>query len=73
MRSNYYPGACTKPGAYYQGWFMYMRYTGTEGGVLTIQEYILNQVLTEQIYLYFQLFCNIKIYTDIIILYTTEL
>ena len=22
----YYPGVCTKPGTYYQGWFMYMRY-----------------------------------------------
>ena len=32
MRSTYYPGVCTKPGTYYQGWFMYMRYvyTGTE-------------------------------------------
>ena len=27
MRSTYYPGVCTKPGAYYQGWFMYIRYT----------------------------------------------
>ena len=27
MRSTYYPGVCTKPGTYYQGWFMYMRYT----------------------------------------------
>ena len=27
MRSAYYPGVCTKPGTYYQGWFMYMRYT----------------------------------------------
>ena len=26
MRSTYYPGVCTKPGTYYQGWFMYMRY-----------------------------------------------
>ena len=22
-----HPGVCTKPGTYYQGWFMYMRYT----------------------------------------------
>ena len=27
MRSTSYPGVCTKPGTYYQGWFMYMRYT----------------------------------------------
>ena len=27
MRSTYYLGVCTKPGTYYQGWFMYMRYT----------------------------------------------
>ena len=27
MRSTYYPGVCTKPGTYYQGWFVYMRYT----------------------------------------------
>ena len=26
MRSTYYPGVCTKPVTYYQGWFMYMRY-----------------------------------------------
>ena len=26
MRSTYYPGVRTKPGTYYQGWFMYMRY-----------------------------------------------
>ena len=27
MRSAYYPGVCTEPGTYYQGWFMYMMYT----------------------------------------------
>ena len=27
MGSTYYPGVCTKPGTYYQGWFIYMRYT----------------------------------------------
>ena len=27
MRSTNCPGVCTKPGTYYQGWFMYMRYT----------------------------------------------
>ena len=27
MRSAYYPGVYTRPGTYYQGWFMYMRYT----------------------------------------------
>ena len=39
-RSTYHPGVCTKPGTYYQGWFMYMRYTQGH------QEYVLNQVLT---------------------------
>ena len=48
MRSTYYPGVCTKPGTYYQGLFMYMRYTQGQNayeeyypGVCTI-----NQVLT---------------------------
>ena len=27
MRGTHYPGVCNKPGTYYQGWFMYMRYT----------------------------------------------
>ena len=26
MRSTYYPGVCTKPGTYCQGWLMYMRH-----------------------------------------------
>ena len=48
MRSTYYPGGCTKPGTYYQGWFMYMRYTQgqNEKYVCTIQDYVLNLVLT---------------------------
>ena len=45
MKSTYYPGVCTKPGTYYQGWFMYMRYTQGQN-----EEYLLsrrlNQVLT---------------------------
>ena len=36
MRSTYYPGVCTKPGTYYQGWFMYMRYTQGQN-----EEYVL--------------------------------
>ena len=27
MRSTCYSGVSTKPGTYYQGWSMYMRYT----------------------------------------------
>ena len=27
MRGAFYPGVCTKRGTYYEGWFMYMRYT----------------------------------------------
>ena len=36
--SPYYPGVCTKPGTYYQGWFMYMRYTQGQN-----EEYILSR------------------------------
>ena len=48
MRSIYYPGVCTKPGTYYQGWFMYMRYTQgqNEEYLLSRSTYVLNQVLT---------------------------
>ena len=47
MRSTYYPGVCTKPGTYVLSGLVYVYevYTGTEWGVLTIQEYVLNQVL----------------------------
>ena len=31
MRGTYYPGVCTKPGTYSQGWFMYMKYKVKEG------------------------------------------
>ena len=37
MRSTYYPGVCAKPGTYYQGWFMYMRYTQGQN-----EEYLLS-------------------------------
>ena len=52
MRSAYYPGVCTKPGTYYQGWFMYMRYT--QGQNEEYLYYILNQVLTKQVPLYLE-------------------
>ena len=55
MRSIYYPGVCTKPGTYYQGWFMYMRYTQGQNeeylhypGVCIYS--ILIQVLSIQVY-----------------------
>ena len=40
MRITYYPGVCTnlKPGTYYQGWFMYMRYTQGQD-----EEYLLSR------------------------------
>ena len=38
MRSTYYPGVCTKPGTYNQGWFMYMRYTQGQN-----KEYLLSR------------------------------
>ena len=48
MRSTYYPGVCTKPSTYLLSGLVYVHevYTGTEWGVLTIQKYVLNQVLT---------------------------
>ena len=54
MRSTYYPGVCTKPGTYYQGWFMYMRYTQgqNEEYLLSRSTYVLNQVLAKQVPLY---------------------
>ena len=51
MRSTYHPGVCSKPGTYYQGWFMYMRYTQgqNEEYLLSRSMTALNQVLTEQV------------------------
>ena len=47
MRSTYYPGVRTKPGTYYQGWFMYRRYTqGQNEEYLLSEGNVLNQVLT---------------------------
>ena len=47
MRSAYYPGVCTNPGTYYQGWFMYMRYTQGQN-----EEYLLSRsiiiIITER-------------------------
>ena len=45
MRSTYYPGVCTKPGTYYQDWFMYMKYTQGQNEEYLLSR-ILNQVLT---------------------------
>ena len=33
-----YPGVCTKPGTYYQGWFIYMRYAQGQN-----EEYLLSR------------------------------
>ena len=38
MRSTCYPGVCTKPGTYYQGLFMHMRYTQGQN-----EEYLLSR------------------------------
>ena len=38
MRGTHYPGVCTKPGTYCQGWFMYMRYTQGQS-----EEYLLSR------------------------------
>ena len=40
MRRTYFPGVCTKPGTYYQGWFMYMRYTQGKNEEYLSQEYV---------------------------------
>ena len=46
MRSTSYPGVCTKPGTYYQGWFMYMRYTQGQN-----EEYFLSRSVYQTRYL----------------------
>ena len=46
MRSTYYPGVCTEPGTYYQGWFMYMRYTQGQN-----EEYLLSRSVHRTRYL----------------------
>ena len=38
MRRTHYPGVRTKPSTYYQGWFMYMRYTQGQN-----EEYLLSR------------------------------
>ena len=38
MRIAGYPGVCTKPDTYYQGWFMYMKYTQGQN-----EEYLLSR------------------------------
>ena len=53
MKSTYYPGVCTKPGTYYQGWFMYMRYTQGQN-----EEYILSRSM----YLRKYVCTNVRIY-----------
>ena len=54
MKSTYYPGVCTEPDTYYQGWFMYMRYTQgqNEEYLLSRSTYVLNQVRTKQVLLW---------------------
>ena len=37
MRSTCYPGVCTEPGFYCQGWFVYIRYTQGQN-----EEYLLS-------------------------------
>ena len=46
MRSTYYPGVRAKPGTYYQGWFMYMRYTQGQN-----EEYLLSRSVYQTRYL----------------------
>ena len=46
MRSTYYPGVRTKPGTYYQGWFVYMRYTQGQN-----EEYLLSRSVYQIRYL----------------------
>ena len=49
MRSTYYPGVCTKPGIYYQGWLMYSRYTQRQN-----EEYFYFAVCTKPGTYYYQ-------------------
>ena len=52
MRSTYYPGVRTKPGTYYQGWFMYMRYTQGQN-----EEYVLSRSAYNSRYLLSKFYC----------------
>ena len=53
MRSTYYPGVCTKPGTYYQGWFMYMKYTQGQN-----EEYLLSRIVCYPRYLLSKFHCR---------------
>ena len=52
MRSIYYPGVCTKPGTYYQGWFVYMRYTQGQNEEYLLPRNVCTYILTQQVLLY---------------------
>ena len=58
MRSTYYPGVCTKPGTYYQGWFMYMRYTQGHN-----EEHVLSRSVYCPRYLLTKLHCTVCTYS----------
>ena len=58
MRSTYYSGVCTKPGNYYQGWFMYMRYTQGQN-----EEYLLSRSVYSTRYLLSGLVYVHEVYT----------
>ena len=45
MRSTCCPGVCTEPDTYYQGWFMYMRYTQGQN-----KEYLLSRSMYDKYY-----------------------
>ena len=59
MRSTYYPGVCTEPGTYYQGWFMYMRYTQRQN-----EEYLLSRSMYLTRYLLSGLVYVHEVYTE---------
>ena len=68
MRGTYYPGVFTTPGTYYQGWFVYMRYTQGQNEeyllsrsmyytryLLTKSHYISSHSLHSMLYIYDQI------------------
>ena len=58
MRTTYYPGVCTKPGIYYQDWFMYMRYTQGQN-----EDYLLSRSMYKTRYLLSGLVYVHEVYT----------
>ena len=61
MRSTYYPGVCTESGTYYQGWFMYMRYTQGQN-----EEHLLSRSMYQTRHLVSKLHCMCILYVALV-------